>query len=146
MFLLNELILSSPLAIYTYIRVLRLFSRNASRVLFTAGFVVLLAGFPIAETLSHRGAGGLAKIVMIAGYDALPLLLYLILTVIVSDLAIAVARLLKVISREAVRRPRETAEPELPSVAGRPRADQASHKGTEDGRGISPLTLSPYYM
>jgi hypothetical protein len=48
MFLLNELILSSPLAIYTYIRVLRLFSRNASRVLFTAGFVVLLAGFPIA--------------------------------------------------------------------------------------------------
>ena len=30
MFLLNERILSSPLAIYTYIRVLRLFSRNAS--------------------------------------------------------------------------------------------------------------------
>ncbi|HEX2695003.1 MAG TPA: metallophosphoesterase [Acidobacteriota bacterium] len=106
MFLLNELILSSPLAIYTYIRVLRLFSRNAARFLFTAGFVVLLAGFPVAETLSHRGAGGLAKVVMIAGYDALPLLLYLILTVILSDLAIAAARLLKILSREAVRRPR----------------------------------------
>jgi hypothetical protein len=106
MYLLNELIVSLPLAIYTYIRVLRLIPRNAARILFTAGFVVLLAGFPVAETLSHRGAGGLMKVVMIAGYDALPLLLYLILTVILSDLAIAAARLLKVLSRETVRRPR----------------------------------------
>jgi hypothetical protein len=91
MFLLNELILLSPLAIYTHIRVLRLFSRNVARILFTAGFVVLLAGFPVAETLSHRGAGGLTKGVMIAGYDALPLLLYLVLIVILSDLAIGAA-------------------------------------------------------
>jgi len=103
MFLLNELILLSPFAIYTYICVLKLFSRNVARILFTAGFVVLLAGFPVAETLSHRGAGGLTKVVMIAGYDALPLLLYLVLTVILSDLAIAAARLLKILSREAVR-------------------------------------------
>jgi predicted MPP superfamily phosphohydrolase len=106
MFLLTELIFASPLAVYTYIRVLKLFSRKAGRILFTAGFVVLLAGFPVAETLSHRGADGLTKVVMIAGYVALPLLLYLILTVIVSDLAIAAARLLKVLSREAVRGPR----------------------------------------
>ncbi len=106
MFLLTELIFSSPLAIYTYIRVLRLFSRNVARILFTAGFGVLLAGFPVAETLSHRGAGGLMKLVMIAGYDALPLLMYLILTVIVSDLAIGAARLLKILSREEVRSPR----------------------------------------
>jgi predicted MPP superfamily phosphohydrolase len=106
MFLLTELIFSSPLAIYTYIRVLKLFSRNVSRILFSAGFVLLLAGFPVAETLSHRGAGGLTKVIMIAGYDALPLLLYLILTVIISDLAIAAARLLKILSREAVRSPR----------------------------------------
>jgi len=105
MFLLNELIFLSPLAIYTYIRVLRLFSRNVARILFTAGFVVLLAGFPVAETLSHHGAGGLAKVVMIAGYDALPLLLYLVLTVILSDLAIGVARLLKILSKEAVHSP-----------------------------------------
>ena len=106
MFLLNELILLSPFAIYTYIRVLRLFSWNIARILFTAGFVVLLAGLPVAETLSHRGAGGLTKVVMIAGYDALPLLLYLVLTVILSDLAIAASRLLKILSRKAVRSPR----------------------------------------
>ena len=106
MFLLNELIFLSPLAIYTYIRVLRLFSRNIARILFTAGFVVLLAGFPVAETLSHRGTGGLTKLVMIAGYDALPMLLYLVLTVILSDLAIGAARLLRILSREAVRSPR----------------------------------------
>jgi hypothetical protein len=106
MYLLNELIFASPLAIYAYIRVLRLFSRNVGRILFTAGFVVLLAGFPVAETLSHREVGGLTKCVMIAGYDALPLLLYLILTVIMSDLAITGARLLKIVSREAVRNPR----------------------------------------
>jgi hypothetical protein len=105
MFLLNELIFLSPLAIYTYIRVLRLFSWNIARILFTAGFVVLLAGFPVAETLSHRGAGGLTKVVMIAGYDALHLLLYLVLTVILSDLAIGAARLLKILSKEAVRSP-----------------------------------------
>ncbi|TSA39630.1 hypothetical protein D4R30_00780 [archaeon] len=105
MFLLNELIFLSPLAIYTYIRVLRLFSRSVARILFTAGFVVLLAGFPVAETLSHRGTGGLTKLVMIAGYDALPLLLYFVLTVILSDLAIAAARLLNILSRETVRSP-----------------------------------------
>jgi hypothetical protein len=43
---------------------------------------------------------------MIAGYDALPLLLYLVLTVILSDLAIGAARLLRILSREAVRSPR----------------------------------------
>jgi hypothetical protein len=105
MFLLNELIFLSPLAIYTHIRVLRLFSRNVARILFTAGFVVLLAGFPVAETLSHHRAGGLAKVIMIAGYDALPLLLYLALTVILSDLAIGVARLLKILSKEVVHSP-----------------------------------------
>lgn len=106
MFLLNELILSLPFAVYAYIRVVRLFARTSARVLFTAGFAVLLAGFPVAETLSHRGAGGWTKIVMIVGYDALPLLLYLVMTVVLSDLAIAAARLLKILSREAVRRPR----------------------------------------
>lgn len=106
MFLLNELILSLPFAVYVYIRVVRLFARTSARIIFTAGFAVLLAGFPVAETLSHRGAGGWTKIVMIVGYDALPLLLYLVMTVVLSDLAIAAARLLKILSREAVRRPR----------------------------------------
>jgi uncharacterized protein len=106
MFLMSELIALSPLAVYTYIRVLRLFSKSIARILFSAGFVLILAGYPIAETLSHRGAAGWTKGVMIAGYDALPLLLYLILTVVLCDLAIGAARLLKILSRETVRSPR----------------------------------------
>ncbi|MHB8093668.1 MAG: metallophosphoesterase [Candidatus Aminicenantales bacterium] len=105
MYLMSELIALSPLAVYSYIRVLKLFSRTITRVLFTAGFVLIVSGYPIAETLSHRGAAGWTKSVMIAGYDALPLLLYLILTVVLSDLAIGAARLLRLLSRETVRRP-----------------------------------------
>ena len=105
MYLLNELIFSLPFAIYAYIRVLRLFARTAAKLLFTAVFAVLLAGFPVAETLSHRGAGGWTKIVMIVGFHALPLLLYLVMTVILSDLVIAAARLLKLLSRETVHCP-----------------------------------------
>lgn len=106
MFLLNELVLSLPFAIYTYVRVLRLSARTSTRLFLTAGFAILLAGFPVAETLSHRGAGGWGKIVMIVGYDALPLLLYLVLTVVASDIAIAAARLFGILSRDAVGRPR----------------------------------------
>ncbi|MGZ4887451.1 MAG: hypothetical protein ACXVJK_06555, partial [Candidatus Aminicenantales bacterium] len=74
MFLLNELLLLSPLVVYAFLRVLWLIKSKAPRILFGAFFVLLIAAFPTAETLSHRGAGGWLKGVMIAGYDALPLL------------------------------------------------------------------------
>jgi len=103
MFLLNELILLSPLAIYTYWRILRLIERTATKVLFSLLFVLLLAAFPVAETLSHRGSGGWTKGVIIVGYDSLPLLLYLVLSVILTDLVIGAGRLFKLLSKEAVR-------------------------------------------
>jgi predicted MPP superfamily phosphohydrolase len=106
MFLLNELLLLSPLVVYTFLRVLRLIERKIPRILFAVVCVLLLAAFPVAETLSHGGAAGWTKGIMIAGYDALPFLLYLVLTVILSDLAIGAARLLKILSRERVRTPR----------------------------------------
>ena len=106
MYLLTELIFSLPFAAYAYLRVMALLERTVPRLLFTAGFAALLAGYPVAETLSHRGASGWTKDVMIAGYDLLPLFLYLVMTVILSDLLIAAARGLKLLSREAVRGPR----------------------------------------
>jgi predicted MPP superfamily phosphohydrolase len=106
MFLLNELILLSPLIVYAFLRILRLIKAKALRAVSGAFFVLLIVAFPAAETLSHRGAAGWMKGVMIAGYDALPLLLYLVLTVILSDLVIAAARLLKLLSGETVRGPR----------------------------------------
>jgi predicted MPP superfamily phosphohydrolase len=103
MFLLNELILLSPLAIYTYWRILRLIELTAAKILFSVFCVLLLAAFPVAETLSHRGSGGWTKGVIVVGYDALPLLLYLVLTAILIDLIIGAGRLLKFLSKETVR-------------------------------------------
>jgi predicted MPP superfamily phosphohydrolase len=105
MFLLNELLLLLPLVVYAFLRVLRLIKVKALRALFGTFFVLLIAAFPAAESLSHGGAGGWLKGVMIAGYDALPLLMYFVLTVVLADLAIAAARLLKLVSKDAVRAP-----------------------------------------
>ena len=106
MFLLTELLLLSPLAIYTYVRIFTLVRRTAGKVLFTAAFVVILAGFPVAETLSHRPSGAGMKGLLIVGYDTLPLLLYLVLAVLLTDLAISAGRLAGLLSKETVRAPR----------------------------------------
>lgn len=103
MFLLNEILLLSPLIVYSFIRILSLFRRPASRVAFAGAFLVLLAAFPVAESLSHRAGGHASKALMTIGYDALPYLMYLVLTVILSDIIIGGGRLLKLVSRESVR-------------------------------------------
>ena len=105
MFLLNEILLLSPLIVYAFLRVLWLIKAKALRVLCGAFFVLLVAAFPAAETLSHRGTGGWLKGVMIIGYDALPLLMYIVLTVVLADLAITGARLFRLASKEAVSAP-----------------------------------------
>jgi hypothetical protein len=61
MYLLNEFILFSPLIVYTYLRVLSLWGRGLIKILFSAGFVLLVAAFPVAEGLSHRGGAGKPK-------------------------------------------------------------------------------------
>lgn len=105
MFLLNELIFLSPLAVYVCFRVRKLIASRLFKNVFTVFFVFLGLGFPLAETLSHRAAGGWAKYPLIAGYYSLPLLLYLVLTVILSDLIIGSLRLLKILPKETVRSP-----------------------------------------
>jgi uncharacterized protein len=106
MFLLKELLILSPLAVYTYVRVFSLIRRAAGRIVFSAAFVAVLAGFPVAESLSHRPGGAGTKAILIAGYDTLPLLLYLVLAVILTDLAIAAGRLTGLLEKETVRAPR----------------------------------------
>lgn len=106
MYLLNELIFLSPLAVYVCFGVRRLIARGFFKNVFTVFFVFLVLGFPLAETLSHRSAGGWTKYLMIAGYYSLPLLLYLVLVVILSDLVIGFLRLVKIVAKETVRSPR----------------------------------------
>jgi predicted MPP superfamily phosphohydrolase len=106
MFLLNELILLSPLAVYVYLRLKSLSSSRVFKIVFTAAFILLGVAYPLAESLSHSSAGSRAKYLVVAGYYALPFLLYLVLTVILADLIIGVGRLFRVFSRETVRAPR----------------------------------------
>jgi len=103
MYLLNELILLSPLVIYSFFRIRKLFVRRAVRHAFTACFAFLVLGYPLAESLSHGSGTGWTRPPMIAGYYTLPLLLYLVLTVVVSDLIIGAMRLLRIVSKAALR-------------------------------------------
>jgi predicted MPP superfamily phosphohydrolase len=103
MYLFNELLMSVPLVVYAGWRLRRLIARRALKNLSTALLALFAAGYPAAESLSHGAVGGAKKVLILAGYYALPLVLYLTLTVLLVDLVIAVLRLSKAVSRQAVR-------------------------------------------
>ena len=105
MFLLNELILSSPLIIYTCYRIRKLTANKLLKNVFTFLLALLGLAFPAAETLSHSSGNSWARYPMIAGYYSLPLLMYLVLIVILSDLMIGIMQLLKIITKETIRGP-----------------------------------------
>lgn len=106
MYLQNELLLSLPAALYAGLRVRSLFATRLLKDLWTVVFVLIAAAYPVAETLSHRGGGGVLDALVLAGYYALPLLLYIVMTVIVVDITVGLLRLTGLASRETVRSPR----------------------------------------
>jgi hypothetical protein len=106
MFLLDTLLLLSPLAIYTFVRVRQQIATRRNRMILLAATLIVALGYPLAETLSHSTAGAWAKPVMIAGYCSLPFLLYLVLAVLASDSVVGILRLLKVVARETTNAPR----------------------------------------
>ena len=103
MYLFNELLLSIPLVIYVAWRLRTLIARPAWKNIATVLVVLLAAGYPAAESLSHGTIGGGLKLLVLAGYYALPLVLYFTMTVLLTDLAIAILRLSKAVTRETVR-------------------------------------------
>ena len=105
MYLMNELLFLSPLAVYAAWRIRSLIPRRALKNLSTAYFLLLVFGYPAAERLAHGPMSGGKRYLVIAGYYALPLLLYLVLAVILSDAVISALRLTRILSRESVRRP-----------------------------------------
>ena len=106
MYLMRELLFLSPLAVYSAWRIRSLIPRRAVRNLSTLLFLLLVAGYPAAERLAHGPLSGGKRGFVFAGYYALPLLLYLVLAAVLSDAVVAALRLTRVLSREAVRRPR----------------------------------------
>ncbi len=92
--------------IYTWFRIRKLIAARRFRNIFTVFFLFLMLSFPLAETMSHRPGSHLARPLIIAGYYSLPLLMYLVLIVLLSDLMIGAARLTRMISKETLRNPR----------------------------------------
>jgi len=103
MYLFNELLMSIPLVIYAAWRLRTLIARKAWKNLSTVLVALLAAGYPAAESLSHGTIGGGLKLFVLAGYYALPLVLYFTLTVLLTDLAVAILRMSKAVTREKVR-------------------------------------------
>jgi predicted MPP superfamily phosphohydrolase len=105
MWLLNELVFLIPLVVYAGFRIRKLLPRKLYKNISTVLFLLLILAFPLAETLSHGAAAKWTRTVMNIGYYALPLLLYLVLTIIVTDLLIGFLRLVKIMSKERLMRP-----------------------------------------
>jgi predicted MPP superfamily phosphohydrolase len=103
MFLLKEFIFFAPLIIYAGFRIWKLIPQRFYKILFVILYIFLVLAFPLAEKLSHVSGIEWANSIMIIGYFSLPLLLYLVLFVILLDLALGAARLTRILSNEAVK-------------------------------------------
>jgi predicted MPP superfamily phosphohydrolase len=103
MYLQNELLLSIPLVVYVCLRIRSLIVNKVLKNLSTALFILLAAGYPVAERMSHGTGDGWADAAILIGYDALPLMLYLIMAVVLADIAIGALRLSRILSKETVR-------------------------------------------
>ncbi len=103
MFLLSILLVYALPTVYTYLRIKKLFTRLAHKILFTVFYIILAPGFFMAEILSHHTAAGWVKYPMLMGFYSLPFLLYLFLLVLLLDLLRGVNRLLKIIPAETIR-------------------------------------------
>jgi predicted MPP superfamily phosphohydrolase len=103
MFLLKQILFCSPLIIYAGFRIWKLIPHRLFKIPFAIVYILLVTAFPIAETLSHASGVGWAGPLVVAGYYSLPLLLYLLLCVILLDLAIGLALVTKILSKGTAR-------------------------------------------
>ena len=106
MFLLKQILSCSPLIVYAGFRIWKLIPQRFFKTLFIIFYIFFVLAFPLAQTLSHASGVEWANFIMIAGYFSLPLLLYLILWVILIDLALGVALLTRVLRKETLKRQR----------------------------------------
>jgi predicted MPP superfamily phosphohydrolase len=99
----NEFILATPLMLYASLRLRSFIDHKVLKNFSVLVFLCLAAGYPVAESLSHGEVDAWTEAVMLAGYYALPLLLYLIMTIVLADLALGAFRLSGILSKEAVK-------------------------------------------
>ncbi len=105
MYILNDFLLTLPLVLYALLRIRELISRRLGKNLFLGFYLIVVLAFPLSQVLSRRSVAAWSRTLVLVGYYALPLLLYIVLIVILSDLVIGLLRLLRVFSRGAVGAP-----------------------------------------
>jgi predicted MPP superfamily phosphohydrolase len=103
LYLLNELLIATPLALYAFFRIRSLLGPRSLKNLWILLFILIAGGFPLAEMLAHSAGRGFWGRVLLSGYYGLPLLLYLIMTVLAVDVSIGLARLTGLVSKDTVR-------------------------------------------
>jgi len=106
MFLLRQFLICLPLLIYAGFRIWVLTPRRLFKLLFAIIYLLLIVAFPVGDTVSRRLSTEWAAVVRMGSYFSLPLLLYVMLSVVVLDLAVGLALLTRVVSRERVREKR----------------------------------------
>jgi predicted MPP superfamily phosphohydrolase len=106
MFLLREILFSTPLILYAGFRIWKQIPQRLFKILFMIIYLLLMLAFPLAQTLAHHWGMERTHFLMTAGYFSLPLLLYLVLLVILLDLALGVAWLTRIFSKETQKRRR----------------------------------------
>ncbi len=106
MYFLNEMLLTMPLVVYTGLRMGAFIRGKSGRVVFAVFYLLLVAAFPSAERLAHGNGPGWTTDLITAGYDALPYLMYLVMTVVLTDLLLGLFRLLGIPAPGTLRRPR----------------------------------------
>jgi uncharacterized protein len=88
---------------YVYLSVRKLFASTAGKVLFSIVFAILIAAFPVTETLTHTNYPAWMRSLLILGYMSLPILLYLFLLVLLFDLGKLLCRILNIASPDYFR-------------------------------------------
>ena len=91
------------LNLYVYLRVLSLGTPRRHKIVITLVAVILVAAFPLTETLSHSSLSNVSGPILMLGYLTLPFLLYLFLLVLCRDIILGIVRLLKLVSAETMR-------------------------------------------
>ena len=102
MFLLNQILFCSPLIIYAGFRIWKLIPQSLFKIFFIIVYMLLVLAFPLAQTLVRHWGMGRTHFIMTTGYFALPVLLYLVLFITLLDLALGVARLARILSKETL--------------------------------------------
>lgn len=94
-----------PLILYAGVRIGMFIRGTGKRILWALAFLCICAGYPAAEALENRVGSGLAMGLSIAGYIALPFLLYLVMTAVATDILFGLARLTGILKKDTVKKP-----------------------------------------